>query len=419
MTLKKSLVGGICLSISPLLLNALSLPALALVVRQLGADAYGQWTTASALIASLAMLASLGLRGAFIRHLASHPQELRTALAEQLGTRLSLSALAAAIGLLFAWLLGYPHAVLACVAVCGLSMVLTAAASTFVDVLQAMHRSSSIAAMSLISGLGLTVLSVVASLAGGGPVAIAASYCAGPLLLLVFALRACRRECEIGMDLHPATACRLLRRARAFAAQQLLNTAAAHAESILLPRIIGLTQFGFFNAGTLLSTRLLAIPDGLCTAAYPVLSSRFKRDRAAGAKLAARYGLIITLAALLIAMSCAAVSGWFAQLLFPSQPALCQTVILISIWALPLAALDASIGYALNAAHEDAAHARALAPAALCNIVITVFLMLQLGIVGACIAMPVRHLVRITVLSYCCIRIWMRDSAETGALAVV
>lgn len=411
MTLKRSLIGGACLSLSPLLLSAMSLPAIALVIRQLGPSAYGQWTTAAALVASLAMLTSLGLRGAFVRHLAAHPEDLPAALAEQLGTRFLLSVAGSAIAVAAVIVLRYPTTVVACVGICSLAMAVTSIATTFVDVLQSMHRSELNAGITFASGLALTIASVIACLLGGGAVGVALAYCTGPVLLLGVSLAAVRRMCTIRLILGPRVALRLLRRARAFAAQQLLNSASTHVDSILLPRWIGVTQFGFFSAGTLLATRLNAIPDGLCTAAFPMLSNRFHADRRSGLRLAFQYGAIITASSLLIALACVALSGPFSRLLFPTQPALCQLVLLISIWALPLSALDASISYSLNAAGADAAQARALVPAAICNVVLTIYLMTGFGIVGACLALPLRHIVRIILLSYCCIRLGGRSYA--------
>jgi O-antigen/teichoic acid export membrane protein len=364
------------------------------------------------------MLASLGLRGMFIRHLAAHPEDLATALAEQLGTRLLLSIAAAGLSVGTAFVLDYPTTVIACVAICCFAMVVSSMATTFVDVLQSMHRSSFNAATTFVSGLSLTITSVVVCLVGGGPVEIALAYCVGPVVLLAISLLAVRRLCRIRMTMYPHSSLRLLRRARAFTAQQLLNSASTHVESIPLPRWIGLTQFGYFNAGTLLSTRLNAIPDGLCTAAFPLLSGRFHASPRDGVRLAIQYGTIITITSLLIALACALLSGPISRLLFPTQPALCQLVMLITIWALPLSAMDASISYSLNAAGADAAQARALVPAALCNVALTIFLMVSLGMVGACIAMPLRHLVRIVLLGHCAFRLRRRPSIDTAFVMV-
>lgn len=411
MTLKKSLLGGACLAIVPLLLGVISLPALALVIRQLGAHDYGQWTTAAAIVTSMTLLASLGLRGAFIRHLATHPEDLQNALAEQLGTRLLLAIGASFLAIVVSSLLGHSSTVLSCIAICCGAMVVNSVATTCADVLQALHRSGTIALITAVSGIALVVTSVLASLFGGGPIAIAMAYATGPIVMLVLSWHALRRSVPVSIAFRFGGMRTLLSRARAFTAQIFLNTAVNHIDLILLPHWLGPVFYGYFNAGTLLATRFSAIPDGLCTAAYPLLSKRFRHDRYHGRILAFHFGAIVTLSGLLIAILCALASAPLARLLFPSQPELCQLAVLISIWALPLGALDASLGYALNAAGHDSAQARALVPAAICNVLLTLVLITQLGLIGACVALPLRHGVRIVMLTFCCFRLRRPDPA--------
>jgi O-antigen/teichoic acid export membrane protein len=415
-TLKRSLAGGLCLAVSPMLLNVVSLPAMAYLIRQLGPVQYGQWIGASALVACVALLSSLGLRGAFIRQLASTDTDTSTALANQLGLRLVLSVAASAIALMAASVLGYPLIVLACVAICSIAMMITSMAVTLLDVLQASHRSASISAMTFISGLSLTIASVATAFAGGGPIWIAASYCVGPVVLLALALRAVKPVCSVRLRFSGSAMTALLSQSRGFTGQQLLNSAPAHAEAILLPQLIGLTNFGFYSAGTLLPSRLSVLPDSVCTATYPLLCERFKEDRKQGVQLAIQAGGIVTAGAFFIAVIGAVMSGSIARVLFPAQPDLCQFVLLTTIWALPLSAMDASLGYALNAAGADRAQARASLPAALCNVTVIILLMSQLGVVGACIAMPLRYFVRIIMLGTCCLHLRRANAFNNDGL---
>lgn len=410
MTLGRTIVGGLCLSFSPLLLSAISLPAMALIIRQLGAVQYGQWVMASALIASIATVTSLGLRGAFIRQLATHPNDTESALADQLGTRVLITLLASLFAIGLAVLLQYAPVVIACVAICSLGLILTSIATTLIDVLQSQQRSATVASTNLFAGLVLTSASVIVCFAGGGPIAIATTYLLGPTLAAIVAFRLVRASVPIRLSLGFPTARRVLSRCRSFTAQQLLNFAPLWVESIVLPKLIGAAQFGYFGAGTLLATRLSAIPDGLCTATYPLLSKRFSEDQRSATRLAVRSGALIALGCVAIAIVSAFASGWIAQVLFPTHADLCQAVLLITIWTLPLQAIDLSIGYAANAAGADTALARATLPASLVNMVLTLYLILTLGIVGACIAMPLRHLVRIVLFAQCALGSGRRTS---------
>src|SRR3954470_5984995 len=91
-SVRKTLLGAACLSLQPLALNALSVPVMAYIIRQLGPIGYGQWAVATSLLAVSAILTNLGLRGAFVRAVAAEPESAPAALAEQLGLRLLLAA---------------------------------------------------------------------------------------------------------------------------------------------------------------------------------------------------------------------------------------------------------------------------------------------------------------------------------------
>jgi O-antigen/teichoic acid export membrane protein len=409
MTLKKCLLGGACLSLQPLVLNALSLPVMALIIRALGPTSFGQWTMATSLIGALGIITNLGLRGAFIRHITHDPHSASSALAEQLGLRLILASAAAALAIILCLILNYPSIITACVAVAACAMILTTFATTLIDVLQATHRTPTVAAINLTAGLVLTAASIMVIWLGKGPLGLSLAYLAGPLTSVLATFILIRRDMPIRIRCHPRNAARLLMRSRAFTAQQLLNSAPSYLDALLLPRLVGVTGFGFYTAGTLLPTRLAVVPDGLCTAAYPLLIQQFRDRPALAFRSAFLHLLMVTAACVFIALAITAAAGPIAQVLFPRQPAICRQVILLTIWALPLFGIETSLGYALNASGAAAAQARALFPATLANIFLTIILMAQLGLAGACIAIPLRFTVRIIALATCFVRSLIAD----------
>jgi O-antigen/teichoic acid export membrane protein len=403
-TLRKSLIGGACLSLQPLVLNALSVPAMAYIIRQLGPTGYGQWTMATALVGAMAVLSSLGLRGAFIRQVAAEPHTAADALAEQLGLRLMMALAVAVLAIALCFALRYPPAVICCAAVSAATMVLTSFSTTLMDLFQSLHRLTTMAAVNLLAGVVLTALSLVAAWMKLGPIAVALAYLTGPLVSAIVLVALVGKVCPIRVRFSFSAAWQLLMRCRSFTAQQLTNSAPAYVDALVLPRLIGSSQFGFFSAGTLLPTRLAIVPDGLCTAAYPHLSKRFHQTRTGGAKLTLYYLGILIGICLPLAVLVALLAGPIARVLFPHQSDICRAVIVITIWSLPLTAIESVLGNAINAAGADAEQARATLPAALCNVLLTVILVSRFGIAGACFAIPVRNLVRIAVLSICFLR---------------
>jgi O-antigen/teichoic acid export membrane protein len=399
-TLRTTLVGALWLSVQPLMLNVLSIPVMAYIIHRLGPDGYGQWMTAASLVAVCAIVTNLGLRGAFVRTIAADPTVAVSALAEQLGLRLALSLLAAACATAACLLLGYPSSVLWCTIIGGVGLGLMTIATTLADLLQSLHRLKTLAVVNLLSGLMLTGGSFVAARFHAGPVTMALAYLSGTLFgVLLLATLVQKQGCPVTFRYDIRRFARLLGRSRFFAAQQLLATGSAQAEALLLPRLVGMSQFGFFTAGTLMATRLTVLPDGLCTAAYPAMVRAYAGSARRGARLAAQYLLIVASGGVVLALLGGLVAEPIGKLLFPAAPALFAVVARITVWSLPLLGIEMVMGYALNAAGEDAAQARVSAPAAIISLVASAGLVLTFGVYGACWSMLVRPAVRAAFLT--------------------
>lgn len=400
-SVKGALFGAACLSLQPLILNVLSVPVMAYIIHRLGPEGYGQWMAATALIAVSTILTSLGLRGAFVRGVSADPPSAPVALAEQMGLRLSLTALAAALAILACRALGYAPAVIWCTAIGAVGLGLTTIATTFGDLLQAFGRIKTMATVNLIAGLALTGASALAAWGGSGPIAIAAAYLIGPAISAALSLVIVRRSiCPVGMRWSLGRFGVLLVQCRFFAAQQFLSVASSQAEALMLPRLIGASQFGFFSAGAVVANRLTAIPDGLCTAAYPGMVKAHARNGASGAaRLVRTYIIAGAGVGALIALAVTFVADPIGRLLFPEQSEPFAAIVRITIWSLPLAATEMVMSYALNAAGKDGFQARASAPAAALSLLGAATLVYGFGVSGACWSTLLRPAIRIAFLS--------------------
>jgi O-antigen/teichoic acid export membrane protein len=164
--------------------------------------------------------------------------------------------------------------------------------------------------------------------------------------------------------------------------------------ALVLPLLIGLSQFGFFTAGALIANRLMVIPDALCTAAYPALVNECARGRRFGGALMMKYLLIAGGGGTAVALIGVAAADVLGHILFPGHSAMFAVVVRITIWSLPLISVEAVMGYALNAAGREADQARVSVPAAGISLLGSVALVLAFGLVGASWAMLLRTAVR-------------------------
>lgn len=398
--LKHAYLGGALLSLQPLLLSAIALPATAYVIRTLGPTQYGQWVMALTLVMLTMLLCNLGLRGTFVRAVVRQPEAASRLLAEQLGLRLALCVPAGLIALAACAALGYSRIVLLCTAVAVVWMALTTVATTAADLLQAHHRLAAVAGVNTIAGLSLTALSVFAAHAGSGPVGVAASYMIGAAAAGMLMLRVVKRQgVALGISWNLRRAAQLLWEGRFFGIQLLVNNAAHQVENILVPRLMGPTTFGYFAAGALLSDRMLAIPDGAAKAAYAAIADIDHVSRAAARRVFVRFLVASLLACLAATMAVSILVDPIAQLLFPKHPEVCAQVMRITIWALPIAAVQYVFSSTLNALGREAFQARASLVGSVCALLLAGLLVWKYGIVGASWSVVIREALWLVLLA--------------------
>jgi O-antigen/teichoic acid export membrane protein len=169
---------------------------------------------------------------------------------------------------------------------------------------------------------------------------------------------------------------------------------------LILPQLVGINQFGFFTAGALLANRLTAIPDGFCTAAYPAMSQACAAGGpGSGRSIMFRYAAIAGTVGIAMAIALTLAAGPISWILFPRHPEPFTTVLRITVWSLPFVAVELVMGYALNAAGNDAAQSRVSVPAAFVSLAISISLVTTLGIIGASLSMLLRPAVRADFLA--------------------
>jgi O-antigen/teichoic acid export membrane protein len=122
-------------------------------------------------------------------------------------------------------------------------------------------------------------------------------------------------------------------------------------------------------------------------------------DPRRGATTIFKYLTIAAVGGIVLAIAGMCAAAPISWLLFPAQPALLATVIRITIWSLPVMAVESVMGYSLNAAGKDAAQSRASAPAAIASLVISIALVTSFGVTGACFSMLLRPAVRAAFLA--------------------
>ena len=393
--LRQSITGAVSLSGSSLLLNAISLPVMAYIIRSMGPGEYGEWVTATALVGAVGALAGCGLRPVFVRLVSRDPDAASDAVAHQFGASGVLAAAGALVALCVGLSLGYSRTVLIATAITAMGTVISVVPLTMGDLLQARLQLTRMSAVNFGAGLLLTLSSVVAAWIGVGAIGMSMTYLVGPITSAVLLLLFMRQLAfPIRISLTRTRFRSQLIEARFLAAQNVANVLSAQLAWLMLPKLVGSVSYGMFAAGALLASRLVVIPDSLATALYPLIAREYAVAPVNGARVVVKGLALGLLVCVPIAILAFFLATQIAQVLFPTQAAQCAYVIRMTMWGLPLWSIEFIMRYALTAAGKDALQLRQNVISAAVMTPLTVALVVGWGLAGACWATILTPVVR-------------------------
>jgi O-antigen/teichoic acid export membrane protein len=298
---RRVVANSLWLIAQPLLMNAISLVATAFIARKLGRVDYGRFVFALAFIAMFAPLTNLGLRFVTIRHVATaDPAELPAYVGKMWVLRLALSFLGAALAAGLVTVLEEAPETRTAVYLATAIIALQAVTTSATDVFHALQHMRLVAQVQLLSGVVLTVLSVVAVAAGLGLPGVLAAYVIGNACGAALAVRwihARFRAPRFGIDL-------AFWRASLVAAAplffpNLVREAGTRLGVVLLGQVSGQGAVGTYGAASTLVDRVAVIPDAVASALFPALAAAHQRSREEAAALYRkffRYFLVVGLA---------------------------------------------------------------------------------------------------------------------------
>jgi O-antigen/teichoic acid export membrane protein len=382
-TLRKSVVGAIWLSLQPFALSAIALPATIFVIRTLGPTGYGEWSAATSLVTVFSVMTTFGFRPLLTRAVAQRPEAAAEETAYQLTLRAMLAFAAAWVAIGVCVTLGYSRTVLACTAIGGGAALFAAGSSVFEDVLQGFQQLLQIAVVTFIAGVTLTLLSVVAAALGGGAPGVAVAYAIGPVVSLLWLAILAGRRFPVYLSFDPARFKAAGRESRLLGTGFVVAAVRDRVESLLLPKLMGVSLFGYFAAGVLLADRLVAIPSNLATAFFPLISSKHAESPDAAVTEIRRLILIGQVICLPMCVLVAFYADPIASVLFRSNPGVAAAVVRATIWALPLQALLLAFNTSLQATGGHDAAGRANLMTSAVSLPAAVALISAFGVGGA------------------------------------
>jgi len=189
--------------------------------------------------------------------------------------------------------------------------------------------------------------------------------------------------------LHLNTCKGLLKESKIIGAGQYLGILQGGLQGVVIPKLLGMTTFGYYTAGTILYSRLTLLPDSLSTAFYPLIARTNAVDLRQSQRQSYRLLTIILIVCAPIAVLLYSLSEPISLILFPHKGALCVLVMRITAWAFPLLAISMPIGYSLQATGYFNATAKIGIYCTIINTVINIIMVIRFGLIGVCIGVIV------------------------------
>ncbi|MBI3243372.1 MAG: flippase [Chloroflexi bacterium] len=377
--------------VAQLTIKALSFAFSVLVVRNLGAEAFGQYAAVMAFGALFAFISDLGLGVYSVREVArwrdlpDGPAQANALYANVLTLRLALSLLAALLVTLTAWLSGRPLVMVGAIALNACGLILYAVQGTSEAVLAGFERLDLSAGAKVVNQLAFVVVGAAALFWGFGYYGLILATLLGVALMTFVCWRGVHalgvRAAGVQAQRWPA----LLRASLPFGVIGFALGLSYKFDSVLLNIFRSDAETGYYNAAYNLIFSAAIISNVFNTALYPSLTRRAVTEPESLPRVyerALRYMLLIALPI--------AVGGWtladqLIPFLFGADYAPAVPAFKIVIWVLPLMFASEFLGYVVLISGKEARAARAVLVSTGLNVAANLLLVPRFGFIGAAV----------------------------------
>lgn len=342
----------------PLLLNAISIFAMAYITRTLGTADYGRFTLVFALAAMFAPLSNMGLRAVTVREIAANKEQTSVSVSKMLGTRGVLACLTAVAMTITVWALGYDTLTMKLAVIASGTLIVQALSSTLQDAFQAHERSSLVAYSQFVGGFILTLLSCLVLYLGFGVLALASVYVVGGAITLFIASRSMRKMVTYRIEFDRKVAIQTIIQAAPFFVPTIIAVVSSRFGTLLLSKFANETAVGLFGAAYALTDRLGVISDGVGTAIYPALSALYPKSKEDAAKLFRTFFEYVVILALPMAVGVTLLARPIITLVCGDEFMAAAPVLTVLVWGVAANFATAMLFWALEAIRLERPRAR-------------------------------------------------------------
>jgi O-antigen/teichoic acid export membrane protein len=355
------------------------------VVRRLGDDSFGQYSTVIAFVGLFQIFAELGMSQYVMREIARDRSRTRGLFWNLVTLRLLLSFLGIGGITVAARLTGYAPALVLGVFFYTWTFVLSAFDAAFDTVLTANERFDYVTTLAILGQLAFVVLGSVVLFAGWGFIALVAVGLLAMLPKLALAVWALRRNGllvwppEINPRLWPA----LVKGGIPFGFSSLALTIAFSLDTVMLSKFQPPHVVGWYSVAYGLVLSLAYTLNGFSRAMVPSLARAYVGDKGRVERWFYRSVKYVLLLSLPIAAGGMLVAFPLIRLLYTAEFIPAAPALQIIIWDMPFLLLASFCGNMSAVVGEERAAARIYGLSALANAGLNLLFIPRLGLLGA------------------------------------
>lgn len=370
-----------------------------LIVRRLGAQAFGQYSAVLAFGAAFLFLADLGLSPFLVREVARHRNRasgmefVRQLYGNVLLLRLALSIVTAVVIIGSAWLTGRPATMVGAIALGAVGLLLYGVQGTSDAVLSGLERLDVSAGAKVTNQIAFVGAGALFLWLGFGYYGLIVANVLGAAIMTGICWSAVRqlnvRPGKVVIDTWP----HLLRASLPFGVGGFVLGLSYNFDSVLLNILRGDTETGFYSVAYGLIFSAVVLSNVLNTSLYPSLARHEggqHDDLSAIYERALRYLMVLSLP---LAVGIWAVGDQLVPFLYTSSYLPAIPALRILVWVIPVMYTSEFLGYLGLITGKEAENVRAALVSTGINVALNLVLIPRFGFVAAAIVTVVTELV--------------------------
>ena len=390
------------MSVQPIVLNVVSVFVVGYIASSLGQDDYGKFVLAFSMIAMFLPICSFGLRAVAVRDMAANRDNARVLVGKYFVLGLLLSFASFVLLVIVVNSLQYPAITKLVIYIAGLNLFLRTIGSTFFDIFQAFEKMKYIAYGNMISGVLLTLFSVIVIYFGYRLIGITLVYVGGSVALVVamaIFYRIHFRFLKLSIDV-PFWRERL-RQGFPFFVTAMLWMVNMRICVVLLSKMTDDTFVGVYGASFNIVSRLYIFPDSIGTAIFPTIAFLYaSKNMAELGSLSEKFFRYTMIMGLPFSLGVALLSPRIIDLIYGTQYASSAASLSILAAGIPFLFMIGLFAFALGAVHRQGQVVKANLIATALNLAITVLLIPPFRELGAAAGYAASQLITSALLFY-------------------